>query len=92
MAYITFKCRFKSRSKAIAFRIRKVIPLLIHPDQIAYVKGRYIAESGKIIEDMLDHADQENLEGTLFAADIEQASDSVEHNFVFPVVKKFGFG
>ena len=32
-------------SKALAFRIRKVITNLIHSDQADYVKGRYIGES-----------------------------------------------
>ena len=49
----------KVASKALAFRMRKVIPLLIHPDQTACVKGRYIGESVRIIEDILNHADQE---------------------------------
>ena len=72
--------------------MRKVIPLLIHSDQTAYVKGRYIGESVGIIEDILDYADQENLDGILFAADIEKAFDSFEHNFIFSVLRKFGFG
>ena len=45
-----------------------------------------------MIEDVLDHADQENLDGILFAADIEKVFDSVEHNFIFSVLRKFGFG
>ena len=72
--------------------MRKVIPLLIHPGQTAYVKGRYIGESVRIMEDILDHAYQENLDGIRFAADIEKAFDSVEHNFIFSVLRKFGFG
>ena len=32
----------------------------------------------------------ENLDGILFAADIEKALDSVEHNFIFASLKKFG--
>ena len=62
----------KIASKAIAYRLRKIIPDLIHPDQTAYVKGRYIGESVRVIEDILEHADQENLDGILFAADIEK--------------------
>ena len=45
-----------------------------------------------IIDDILDHADQENSAGILFAVDIEKAFDSVEHNFTFSVLRKFGFG
>ena len=31
-------------SKGIALRMRKVIPLLIHPDQTVYVKGSHIGD------------------------------------------------
>ena len=82
----------KIASKAISYRLRQVIPDLIHPDQTAYVKGRYIGESVRVIEDILEHTNKENLDGILFAADIEKAFDSVEHNFIFPVLKQFGFG
>ena len=82
----------KTASKAIAYRPRKIIPDLIHPDQTVYVKGRYIGESVRVIEDILEHAYQENLDGILFAADIEIAFYSVEHSFIFTVLKKLGFG
>ena len=38
------------------------------------------------------HTEQENIDGVLFAADIEKGFDSVEHCFIFAVLKKFGFG
>ena len=82
----------KIASKAISYRLRQVIPDLIHPDQTAYVKGRYIGESVRVTEDILEHADQENLDDILFAADIEKVFDSVEHNFIISVLKEFGFG
>ena len=82
----------KIASKAIAYRLRKIIPDLIHPDQTAYVKGRYIGESVRVIEDILEHADQENLDGILFAADIEKAFDSVEHGFNFTALKNLVLG
>ena len=41
---------------------------------------------------LLAYAESENLDGILFAADIEKAFDSVEHNFIFSSFKKFGFG
>ena len=45
-----------------------------------------------MIDDILYHTEQENIDGVLFAADIEKAFDSVEHSFIFTVLKKFGFG
>ena len=82
----------KIASKALAFRMKKVLPSIIHYDQTAYVKGRYIEESVSLIDDLLKFAEEENLDGILFAADIEKAFDSVDHNFIFASLKKFGFG
>lgn len=82
----------KIASKALAFRVKKVIPRLIHYDQTAYVKGRYIGESVRLVDDLLKYAEEENQDGILFAADIEKAFDSVDHNFIFATLKKFGFG
>ena len=62
----------KIASKVLALIMKKVIPNLINYDQIAYVKGRIIGESIRIIDDILYHADQENLDGILFTADMEK--------------------
>ena len=49
-------------------------------------------ESVRLIDDLLKFAEEENLDGILFAVDIEKAFDSVDHNFIFSSLKKFGFG
>ena len=72
--------------------MKKAIHSIIHWDQTAYVKRWYIGESVRLIDDLLTYACQENLDGIMFAADIEKAFDSVEQNFVFASLKKFGFG
>ena len=46
----------------------------------------------RVIDDILYHAEQENLDGIVFAADMEKAFDSLEHNFIFSTLAKFGFG
>ena len=66
----------KIASKALAFRMKKVRPSIIHYDQAAYVKGRYIGESVRLIENLRKFAEEENLDGILFAVDIEKAFDS----------------
>ena len=81
----------KIASKVLALRMKKVIPNLINYDQTAYVKGRFIGESFRIIDDIFSHADQENLDGILFAADMEKAFDSLEHAFILSTLAKFGF-
>ena len=82
----------KIASKALAFRVRKVLPSLIYYEQTAYVKGRYIGESIRLVDDLLKYAKEENSDGILFAADTKKAFDSVDHNFIFATLNKFGYG
>ena len=82
----------KIASKALAARIKKVIGSVILFDQTAYVKGRYIGESIRLIQDIIEYADEMDEEGILFSSDIEKAFDSVDHTFIFITQKKFGFG
>ena len=72
--------------------MKKVLPSIIHYDQTAYVKGMFIGVSVMLIDNLLKFAEEENLDGILFAADIEKAFDSVHHNFIFLSLKRFGFG
>ena len=82
----------KIASKVLVVRLRNVIHKVIHYDQTAYVKCRYIGESVRLIDDLLAYAESENLNGILFAADIEKAFDSVEHNFIFASLKSLVLG
>ena len=71
--------------------LKKIITQTIHYDQTAYVIGRNICELVRLIGDLIDRADEENLDGMLFSADIEKAFDSLEHNFLFATLAKFDF-
>ena len=79
-------------SKVLAMRLKKVIDKVIRPDQTAYIPGRFIGESIRLISDILEYTEVEQMEGYMFAADIEKAFDSVDHNFLIAVLKKFGLG
>ena len=47
----------KILSKILATRIKSVVKSLIQSDQTAYVAGRYIGESGRLISDILEYTD-----------------------------------
>ena len=81
----------KIASKVIATRIKNVFSNIIKYDQTAYVKGRYIGESICLISDILEYTENNDVPGVLFSADFEKAFNSVEHNFIFAVLKAFGF-
>ena len=68
-------------SKALAMRLRDILPDLISSNQKAYMKNRYISESGKLIYDVLETASVLNKKGFLFTVDVEKAFDSFDHSF-----------
>ena len=76
----------------MAMRLKKVIDKVIRPDQTAYINGHFIGESIRLISDILEYTEVEQMEGDMFAADIEKAFDLVDHNFLIAVLKKFGLG
>ena len=75
----------------MALRIKKVLSSLIHSDETDYVKDRYIAESVRLINDVLEFTDHDNIEAILFSVDIKKAFDSIDHSFLFSALTYFGF-
>ena len=82
----------KNVSKALTARLKNVLPFLISPGQRAQVDGRLIGESGRLIADVLEVTNLENNEGYLLANDIEKAFDSINHNLLVAILKRYGFG
>ena len=82
----------KIASKCLASRVKKVLSSLIHSDKTAYVKDRYIGESVRLISDILEHTDSNEIEANLFSVDFEKALDSIDHSFLFAVLESFEFG
>ena len=82
----------KIASKAIALRIKTVIGNLVNCDQTAYVCKRNIGESVRLINDILEYTDENDIETILFSADFEKAFDSIEHSFIISSLRAFGFG
>ena len=76
----------------MALFIKQVIHKLIYCDQTAYVHGRNIGESIRVIDDMFKYVDKNSEEGILFAVDIEKAFAFVDHSFIFATLKRFWFG
>ena len=79
-------------SKCVATRLSPVLPTIISCDQTAYVKGRFIGESARLISDILEVTDTEKLEGYMLTADLEKAFDSIDHTFLLSCLEKYGFG
>ena len=83
---------YKIFTKTLARRLEKFIPFVIHSDQSGFVKGRYIGESIRFVEDLILKFDYENIEGIVLQLDFEKAFDSIEWKFMFDVLKKVNLG
>ena len=79
-------------TKTLSIKLKTVLPTLISSQQTAYVKNRFIGESGRLISDIIEISGCFNITGFLVTMDIEKAFDSLDHSFLISVLKKFGFG
>ena len=79
----------KIGSKAIAKRIEKVLPSIIHYDQNVFVKGRTIFDAVRTISDVMDFMKARGYKGIMTAIDFEKAFDSVNWNFFVKITGIF---
>ena len=64
---------YKLLSGTLAERLKPSLPLLINPDQKAYVPTRFIGECIRTTYDVLDFAKRNNKVGLLLLIDFEKA-------------------
>ena len=63
----------KIASKVLAMRMQNILTSIISHDQTAYVKGRYIGESIRLISDILEYTEDNSMGGIIFSADFEKS-------------------
>ena len=73
-------CDYKVATKAIASRIKTVIPKLIYDDHTGFITGRFIRENR-----------EKNIPGLLLFLDFEKAFDTLERSFIQKTFLHFGF-
>ena len=67
------------------------MPTLTSSQQTAYVKNRFIGESGRLISDIVEISGCFNITGFLVTMNIEEAFDFLDHSLLISVLKKFRF-
>ena len=91
--YFATYCRPKSYIKNVIGKIEKSYSIiLINPGQTAYVSGRFLGESGRLVVDIIETCDLEELEGYLVAIDFEKVFDSLNNSFLITALEYYGFG
>ena len=64
---------YKIASGTIANRLKLVLNNLINKDQTGFVKGRYIGENTRLIYDLLNYTEKNNIPGLLLWIDFEKS-------------------
>jgi len=83
---------YKLLSKTLSMRMQVILPKLIHPSQAGFVKDRFIGDSIRVLQDLMDYTVQKNIPGMLLLIDFEKAFDTLEWNFIWKTLEKFNFG
>ena len=83
---------YKILAKCLANRLKRCLHDLIHPDQSGFLKGRYIGDNIRLILDIIEYTDCNDIPGSIILLDIEKAFDSVSHDFLFKTLEQFNFG
>ena len=80
---------YKILTKVLAICLEKVLPKIINPDQTSYVKGRYIGENIRLIQDLMFYLEKVNSPGIAVFVDFWKAFDTIEWNYLEKPLKLF---
>ena len=83
---------YKILARIIARRIEPSLPSLIHSDQTGFIKGRYIGQHIRLLDDLMNFTDVNKIPGILLFIDFEKAFDTLEWSFLHRALEIFNFG
>ena len=83
---------YKIAAHCLANRIKPILPKIINTDQNGFIKGRNINYNIRLIQDIIEHSEKQNIEGLILFLDFAKAFDTVEWDYMFTTLKQFNFG
>ena len=83
---------YKLIANILANRLSRVIGKIVHTNQTGFMKKRFIGENIRLVSDVIEYCNMDNLRGMLLAIDYRNAFDSLEHNFMWFTLESFNFG
>ena len=83
---------YKILAKAIGQRIESKLSSLIHSDQTGFIKGRFIGQNVRLLNDIMEYTEAKNLPGILLFIDFRKAFDTIEWNFLHKCIELYNFG
>jgi hypothetical protein len=85
-------CDYKILAKVICNRLSKTMTSIVDVDQTCAVPGRSIQDGILFMHMLSEKIKSDNLDGLILSIDQMSAFDLIEHDFIFSVFEKLGFG
>ena len=79
-------------SKALARRLEKILPKIIHPNQLAFVQKRLIYEGVRKTQYIIETAHKKQAKLAVMNIDFQKAFDSISHEYLWKALEKYNFG
>ena len=83
---------YKIATKALPWRLGKVLPSIISDVQTGYIEGRFIGENISMLPNITHFTAEQNREGIALFIDFKKAFDSLEWAFLSKALDVFQFG
>jgi hypothetical protein len=83
---------YKIITKTLANKLKKVLGTVISPDQVAYLKDRFIGQNIRTIIDVMDYTKLVDKEGIIVFLDFEKAFDTIKWKVIYEALTMFNFG
>ena len=84
-------CDLKIFTKLLSNRVAKVLPKIILKSQVAYIPGRVVHDNLRMFEFFNSYCTENDIDAVLISLDAAKAFDSVDHNYMFETLKRYGF-
>uniref|UniRef100_A0A669D202 Reverse transcriptase domain-containing protein n=1 Tax=Oreochromis niloticus TaxID=8128 RepID=A0A669D202_ORENI len=83
---------YKIMALILANRIKEVLDTIIDETQSGFMRNRHISNNIRLVLDLLDYSDLVPDNSFILFLDFYKAFDTIEHQFIFHSLEKFGFG
>ena len=83
---------YKIITKTLANRIKQVLPTVINPDQVAYLKQRFIGQNIRTIWDIMGYTKLMDKKGIIAFLDFEKAFDTIQWSVIYDALTQFNIG
>ncbi len=82
---------FKILTKILATRLHLVLPSIIHPNQVGFMKNRTSTDNVRLLLHLMWLSQSQNVPIIAISLDAEKAFDRVEWQILFSTLPHFGF-